>query len=66
MIYQIFNSRYHHDKTVDVLFATNDKQEAILVADDIGGGSVVVRNDEELSPEIVYIAPYKLDVGLAV
>lgn len=64
MKYQVMDCRYTKDSKVDILFATNDKREAIIVADEIGSGATVVRNDEELDPEVIYIAPYKTTLEL--
>jgi hypothetical protein len=46
MQYQLIDSRYISDKKVTGSFASNDKQEAILVAKDIGSETVVIRIDE--------------------
>ncbi len=64
MKYLVMDAGYCVDKDANAIFGTNDKQEAILVARDFGSGTVVVRADGE-EKEIVYIASYKEDLGLA-
>jgi hypothetical protein len=64
MQYQVIDVRYTIDKHTNVLFASNDKQEAMTVAEEIGQGTVVVRNDESGLREIVYASGYKSDLGL--
>jgi hypothetical protein len=64
MKYQVFSSSFRLDKNPNAMFATNDKQEAVTVAEDIGPGSMVLRLDESGLKEIIYTAPYKLDLGL--
>jgi hypothetical protein len=63
MKYQVVDSRYISDKDANVMYASNDKQESILVAGEIGSGTVVVRNEDGLE-EIVYRTGYKRDLGL--
>ena len=59
MKYQVIDSRYISGKDTNVMFETQDKQEAITVAREIGSRTVVVRNDEVGLREIVYTSPYK-------
>ncbi len=40
------DERFNFNLEVQVVFAANDKQEAIIVAKDFGLGTVVVRLDE--------------------
>ncbi len=47
------------------MFASNDKQEAIAVAEDVRQGTVVFRVDESGLKEIVFTAGYKSDLGLS-
>ena len=65
MQYEVIDPRYFSNKDTNVMFASNDKQEAIFVADEIGAGTVVVRCDESGLREIVYIASYKSDLSLS-
>lgn len=64
MQYQVMDSRYISDKREYVMFASNDKQEAIAVAKEIDSGSVVVRIDECGLREIIFVSKYKNDLGL--
>jgi hypothetical protein len=65
MKFQVIDFRYITDKGTNVMYATNDKHEAIFAADEIGSGTLVVRNEDGLI-EIVYRAGYKTDLGLIV
>ena len=64
MEFQVIDSRYFSDKNTNVMFATSEKQEAIIIANEIGSGTVVVQIDESGLKEIVYISGYKTELGL--
>lgn len=64
MKYKVMDPRYVSDRETNPMFTSNDKKEAIIVADEIGSGTVVVRIDESGAKEIVYTAAYQTDLGL--
>ena len=65
MKYQVMEGRYNYDEdAADVLFTTNDKQEAIEAAKDFGQGAVVVSIDYQGSRQRIFTADYKTDLGI--
>ncbi len=64
MDYLILDTGYNFGKDADVMFATNDKQEAIEVAKDFGQGTVVVFIDKEGNKQRIFTAPYKSDLAI--
>lgn len=65
MDYQVLDVSYNYGKEdADVMFATNDKEEAIEAAKDFGQGTVVVFVDKDGSKQRIFTAPY--ESGLAV
>jgi hypothetical protein len=54
MDYLVIDAGFKQGKNRNVLFATNDKQEAIKVAKDSGSGVVVIKqNEKNKSEEII-------------
>jgi len=47
MKYKVVDAGYKLGKDENVLFATNDKQEAIKVANDSGFGVIVIKINED-------------------
>lgn len=47
MKYLVADAGFKHGKDRNLLFATNDKQEAIKVAKDSGSGVVVIKQNEK-------------------
>jgi hypothetical protein len=65
MDYQVLDQGYNLGReNVDVLFATNDKDEAIEAAKDFGQGTVVVFVDKEGNKERIFTASYKSDLPI--
>jgi hypothetical protein len=65
MDYQVLDAGYNFGKDdVDVMFASNDKEEAIEAAKDFGQGTVVVFVDEEGNKQRIFTAPYKSDLAV--
>ena len=64
MRYRIVDSRYYSDNGTLPLFASNDKQEAIVSARESGQGMIVVRTDECGLEEIVFVSKYNEDAGI--
>jgi hypothetical protein len=56
--------RYNYNQDADVLFATNDKEEAIEAAKDFGQGTVVVFVDKKGNKLRIFTAAYKSDLAL--
>ncbi len=56
--------RYNFGQDADVMFATNDKEEAIEAAKDFGQGTVVVFVDKEGNKLRIFTALYKTELGL--
>jgi 3'-phosphoadenosine 5'-phosphosulfate sulfotransferase len=56
--------RYNYNQDADVLFATNDKEEAIEAAKDFGQGTVVVFVSKDGNKERIFTASYKTELGL--
>ena len=65
MVYQVMECRYNYspDET-DILFATNDRQEAIEAAKEFGPGTVVLQVDELGNKARIFTAPYRSDLGI--
>ncbi len=59
MDYLVLNTGYNYGKDADVMFATNDKEEAIEAAKDFGQGTVVVFVDKEGNKERIFTASYE-------
>lgn len=61
--FRVFDQRYLLGDKSPPLFASNEKAEACLAARDAGEGMVVVevRRSRE---RIIYISPYKNDIGV--
>ncbi len=58
--------RYNFDENeADVLFATNEKEEAIEAAKDFGQGTVVISVDQAGNKQRVFTAPYQSELGIA-
>ncbi len=64
MKYLVMEGRYNFGQEADVMFATNDKEEAIEAAKDFGQGTVVVTLDEEGNKQRIFTAAYKPDLAL--
>jgi hypothetical protein len=64
MDYLVLDTAYNFKKDADVLFATNDKEEAIQAAKDFGQGTVVVFVNKEGGKQRVFTVPYKTELGL--
>ncbi len=56
--------RYNYNQDADVLFATNDKEEAIEAAKDFGQGTVVVFVSKDGNKERIFTASYKTELEL--
>ncbi len=56
MDYLVIDAGFKQGKDRNLLFATNDKHEAIKVAKDSGSGVVVInQNEKDKSEEIIFI-----------
>ncbi len=65
MDYLILDAGYNFGKEdADILFATNDKQEAIEAAKDFGQGTTVVFVDEKGNKHRIFTAPYEINLAL--
>ncbi len=65
MDYLVLDCGYNYgNEDADVLFATNDKDEAIEAAKDFGQGTVVVFVDKEGNKERIFTASYKSDLPI--
>lgn len=65
MDYQVLGAGYNYGKEdANILFATNDKNEAIEAAEDFGQGTVVIFLDNEGSKQRIFTAPYKSDLAV--
>ena len=63
--YLVIDSGYKHGKDKNVLFATNDRQEAITAAKESGSGVLVIRqNENSKNEQIIFISTYKTKIGL--
>ena len=64
--YQVADAGYKLGKEKNILFATNDRSEAVKAANDSGEGVIVLKNQTNNSDElIVYISPYKTELEIA-
>ena len=65
MKYLVIDAGFKQGKDRNVMFATNDKQEAIKAATDSGSGvTVIKRNGQDKNEEIVFVSAYKSELGL--
>jgi len=65
MDYLVLDCGYNYDKEdADVLFATNEKEEAIEAARDFGAGTVVVCVNEKGDKERIFTVPYESYLAL--
>ena len=65
MDYLVIDAGFKQGKDRNLLFATNDKHEAIKVAKDSGSGvAVIKRNNRDKSEEIIFVSAYKMGLGL--
>ena len=65
MYFKVLDSGYNYGKEdADILFATNDKDEAIEAAKDFGQGTTVVFVDIEGNKQRIFTAPYKSDLAM--
>lgn len=71
--YRVCDARYHSaaadagdgESNYQVLFATNDRWEAISAAADSGGGACVVKiNDDTGSDSVIFINEYGSQIDL--
>ena len=60
MDYIVVDSGFKSGKERNILFAPNEKDEAIEYTDEIGPGLVVMLREIKL---VVYVSPHKADVG---
>jgi hypothetical protein len=66
MDYLVLDCGYNYGKDdADIMFATNEKDEALETAKDFGAGTVVVKVDEKGNKERIFTTPYKSDLALA-
>lgn len=56
MDYLVLDAGYNFGKVADVMFATNDKEEATEAAKDFGQGTVVVFVDKEGNKQRIFTA----------
>ncbi len=65
MDYLVLDAGYNYGKEdTDVMFATNDKQEAIEAAKDFGQGTTVVFVDEQGNKQRIFTASYEINLAL--
>ncbi len=65
MDYLVLNCGYNYGiLDADILFATNEKEEAIEAAKDFGAGTVVVFVNEKGNKERIFTASYESDLAL--
>ena len=65
MDYLVLDCGYNYGKTdADVMFATNEKEEAIETAKDFGNGTVVVFVDKDGNWQRIFTASYKSDLAI--
>jgi hypothetical protein len=65
MDYLVIDARYNFgDEDGDILFATNDKDEAIEAAKDFGQGTVVVFVIEKGERQRIYTVDYESDLAV--
>ena len=66
MDYLVLDAGYNYGKVdADVMFATNEREEAIEAAKDFGQGTVVVFVDKKAIKRRIFTAPYKTDLALS-
>jgi hypothetical protein len=57
--------RYNYDEeSADVIFATNDKLEAVQTARDFGQGMIVVSTNENGDKYRIFTAPYNTELSI--
>ncbi len=65
MDYLVLDCSYNYNKeNANVMFATNEKEEAIEAAKDFGQGTVVVFVDKKGNKQRIFTASYKTELGL--
>ncbi len=65
MDYLVLDCGYNYGiLDADILFATNEKEEAIEAAKDFGAGTVVVFVNEKGKNIKIFTAPYESDLAL--
>lgn len=68
--YRVCDARYHYvaaginGSAYQVLFATNERWEAIAVAKDSGAGATVVYVNEKNIESVIFINKYRSDLSL--
>ncbi len=60
---RVCNSRYHSSgvSTYQVLFATNERWEAIAAAKDSGDGATVVYVDQDNIESVIFVNKYRFE-----
>lgn len=65
MDYRVMECRYNYNSdNADILFATNDRREAIEAAKEFGSGTVVLRVDEAGNKVRIFTAPYETNLRI--
>lgn len=64
MDYLVMECRYNFSTDADILFATNEPDEAIETAKDFGTGTVVVRVNRAGDRVRIFTTPYLKDLGI--
>ncbi len=65
MDYLVLDCGYNYGKEgADVMFATNEKEEAIETAKDFGQGTVVVFVDKDGNWQRIFTTSYKSDLAI--
>ena len=65
MDYLVVDAGFNYGKDKNILFASNDRDEAITAARESGSGVMVIkRREESENEEIIFISPYKSEIGL--
>jgi hypothetical protein len=68
--YRVCDARYHSSASsingsdFQVLFATNERWEAIAAAKDAGCGAYVVCVDENSNESVIFVNKYRFDLSL--
>ena len=63
--YLVMEGRYNYDaESTDVLFATNEKAEAVAAAKDFGQGVTVVSISEKGVKQRIFTSDYKTDLAV--
>ena len=66
MDYLVIDAGFKQGKDRNVMFATNDKQDAIKAAKDSGSGVTVLKcNERDKSELIIFVSAYKTELGLS-